>query len=50
MYYWGLGIGPDRSEQEWKEALKLETFFEYNRETDEKWRYARKIMEKNGQK
>lgn len=41
---------PDRSEQEWKEALKLETFFEYNRETDEKWRYARKIMEKNGLK
>ena len=34
---------PDRSEEMWKEYLNIETFFAYNKKTEEKIVYARRI-------
>lgn len=39
----GRGL-PDRSEIEWKTALDIDQFFEYNRRTEEKISYAQKLL------
>lgn len=36
---------PDRSEIMWKKLLNLETFFRYNKKTEEKVLYAKRILE-----
>ena len=38
---------PDQSETEWKKALGIDQFFEYNRKTEEKIRYAKDLLNRN---
>lgn len=35
---------PDRSEADWREALSIEQFFEYNKRTEEKTRYVEELL------
>ena len=35
---------PDRPEESWKEVIKIESFFEWNKKTDEKMSYALRVM------
>ena len=39
----GRGL-PDRSEIDWKEALSIDQFFEYNKRTEEKTQYAQNLI------
>ena len=38
---------PDQSETEWKKALGIDHFFEYNRKTEEKIRYVQEFLNSN---
>ena len=38
---------PDQSEIEWKKVLGIDHFFEYNRKTEEKIRYAKELLNRN---